>query len=172
LTNPKNIIAKTISPRYDNIEDRIRIAINYKDINSRIDFMLTRSFAIDLLSSLEEYIHKYYPDEDVYSQSEAFKENNNKFSKKITSVKQNDEVLKKRISRTNMEDFQLYKSTEDLLMSVKLNYNKETKHTKMVLISKENHKAVLDENIIIFKQIVESIKKSIPNIKWGIAINF
>jgi len=134
--------------------------------------MLTRSFAIDLLSSLEEYIHKYYPDEDVYTQSEVFKENNNKFSKKITSVKQNDEVLKKRISRTNMEDFQLYKSTEDLLMSVKLNYNKETKYTKMVLISKENHKAVLDENIIIFKQIVESIKKSIPNIKWGIAINF
>ena len=61
MTKPeqaKVISAQTFTPVYDELEDRIRLSVNYQDVNNRIDFLITRNLIINLLPSIEEFIYK------------------------------------------------------------------------------------------------------------------
>ena len=42
IKGKKTILANTFTPLYDELEDRIRIVVNYQDIQNRIDFVITR----------------------------------------------------------------------------------------------------------------------------------
>ena len=49
MQKKKTIEAKTFTCQYSEKEDRILLSINYKDIQNRVDFWITRSFLLKLL---------------------------------------------------------------------------------------------------------------------------
>lgn len=150
---------QTITPVYDNIEDRIKLSINYQDMQNRIDLMLTRSFLLQLLPAMEEYIYKHYPDEIIEDEVhiEALKE------------QIDDDTKNKNISKTNFEDLHLYRSLEELLLTVNMTYDKNSRLTRIEFIGKEGDKAVLNADAVMLNNILKSIKASIPSIAWGIS---
>lgn len=163
MTKPeqaKIISAQTFTPVYDELEDRIRLSINYQDVNNRIDFLITRNLIINLLPSIEEFMTRHYDYEDT--------------QETITTQKMsNDEVEENKIlSKTNSANFALNLTIEDLLVKVDLSFDKNTQHTLLFFTSKKNHKAqaVLDKNLLL--QIIKIIKSSIPTLKWGISTYF
>ncbi|MBN2782983.1 MAG: hypothetical protein JXQ66_07075 [Campylobacterales bacterium] len=158
----KNIQIRTLTFSYDGVEDRIRLSINYQDLKTRIDMMITRSFIIRLLPTIEEYIYKHYPNEnledEVHLEIPSDKE----------SSSDNQEVISKSVKETNMEDLELYKSREDLLFTINLKYDKTSNLTVFEFISKNNYKAVTNCNVEFLKNIIKSLRTSIPKVSWGI----
>jgi len=162
-TPPKNIMIQTITPIYDEIEDRIRLTINYQETQNRIDLMITRSFILKLLPTIEEYIYKHYPDtleDEVLIQVE----NNTTSNDKI----KNENNLEK----TNMEDLALFQSTEDLLITIHLRYDQNTTNTTFEFVSKQNHKASISCDVQTLQNINNSIKNVLPKMSWGISEYF
>ena len=106
----KKINAMSFTPKYDTLEDRIRISINYDDLNNRIDFMMTRSFVLKLFPVIDEYMLKFYGAElgiqatkNVVASSQK---KDNTMSSPSTSV-------------TNGSNLELYKQQDELLLEVK-----------------------------------------------------
>ncbi len=155
----KTIQIKTLTPTYDSIEDRIRLSINYQDIDNRIDFMITRSFIIQLLPILDEYLYKHYSE---------YKDDEDMIEIKAQEARTQDS----NVSSTNVEDIHLYKSLEDLLVTINLKYDANTNLTYIEFISKEGHKASTTCDIDMLKSIIKSIKSTIPNFSWGISSHF
>lgn len=160
MNNSKNITIQTITPTYDIIEDRIRLAINYQDTNNRIDMMITRSFILKLLPTIEEYIYKHYPDtieDDISIQVEQ-------------STTTDEQIQENHsLDKTNMEDLALYQSTEDLLITIHLSYDQTSQNTTLQFVSKQNHKANISCDVKTLQNINNSIKNAIPKMNWGIA---
>ncbi len=148
----KNIIAKTFTPMYDEVEDRLRVVVNYQDAQNRVDFMITRNFVLNLIPSVEEFISAHYGVDDFESpmQSEA--------KQKITSKTDN----------TNLE---LLKMDEELLREVNFSFDKNLKQTTLTLNSK-NSTAKAQLNGFMLMQIFKIIKSAIPYIRWGISHHF
>ncbi|MFA6197097.1 MAG: hypothetical protein WC656_10690 [Sulfurimonas sp.] len=153
----KNIIvANTFTPIYDEIEDRLRVVINYQDINNRVDFMITRNFILNLVPSVDEFIFNYY------SYNSRVKESFN-----INSNKKNDDNT----SQTDRANLEFLRTNEELLVEVNLTYEPNTKKTLITFSSKNiTTEALLDG--LLLKQIFNLIKSAIPHFKWGIAYNF
>ncbi len=164
-TTQRIIQAKTFTPIYDQIEDRLRVVINYEDMQNRVDLMITRSFILNLIPSLDDYIFQYYAD-TIYCEDDDYEE----------SIQENSEITKnkksdKNISKTDNTNLNLYRISEELLLKVDLTYNKQSKQTLIVFTSKESIiKSQLDG--LLFQQIVKIIKSNIPYIKWGISKYF
>ena len=155
----KTIIANTFTPRYDEIEDRIRLAINYQDISNRVDLMITRSFILDLIPATEEFIDKHYTDEIVIENSLA----DSNFQEKTDK--------EKIVLPTDGVNLELLRTNEELLIEVNFAIDAQTKNTTITFSSKNiTAKAVL--NALMMQQIVSVIKTAIPNIKWGISYCF
>jgi len=159
------ITINTLTTTYDDKEDRIRLSINYQQVQNRIDLMVTRSFILDLVPSLEEYIQTYYADivEPVQNTQIQATEPTSSDPRKAHKMHKESTV-----SKTNMEDLALYKSKEELLITVKLSYNKETKYTYIRFLTQDTE-VVLNCDVQILKNIVHAIKKPIPSIQWGIS---
>ena len=154
----KEVVAKTFTPVYDEIEDRIRLVINYQDIQNRIDFMITRSFIINLIPSVDDFTLKHYASDytDIDNMKVSINTNNNE---------------NKAVNRTDGVNLELLRTEEELLLEINLSYDASTKNTLLTFTSK-NKKAncALDSKTI--KQVFDTIKSAIPNFKWGIASNF
>ena len=152
----RTITANTFTSLYDNIEDRLRLVINYQDIENRVDFMITRAFAINLIPAAEEFIDNYYKDE-------IYPENN-----LTVSSQDNTNNL---VSKTDNVNLEFLRTTEELLLELNFSFNKETKQTVLTFKSK---------NILVgstfdaqtISQTFKIIKSSIPFIGWGISHNF
>lgn len=167
----REIIIKNITPIYDKTEDRIRLSINYKDVNNRIDLMLTRSFLFKMLPAIEEYSYKHYPNEMI--EDEVQVNNSYRYTSKNTYANSPKDITKsKNVSKTQIDDLNLYKKDEDLLFSIKMNFDKNAKHTILTFISKNNVKAIMRCDYILLNNVVESIKRAIPRIEWGIGAIF
>jgi len=148
----KNITATTFTPIYDELEDRLRVVINYQDIQSRVDFMITRNFILNLIPSAEEFIAKYYGAVDFEISSKI--ETKDKFKSKTDSV--------------NLE---LLRTNEELLTEVSFNYDVNSKKTVVTLTS-NSIVAKADLDGFMLAQIFQVIKSAIPYIKWGISYHF
>ena len=153
----KNIIAKTFTPLYDEVEDRLRVVVNYEDIHNRVDFMITRNFVLNLVPSAEEFIVKYYGSID-------FKEDT-----KTPHVEQ--ETKNDSISKTDNANLELLRTEEELLTEVNFSFDNNTKYTLMKLNSK-NITASISIDGFMLLQIFKVIKSAIPYIRWGIAHHF
>lgn len=164
-TITKTIIVETLTPTYDKLEDRIRLSINYQNINNRIDLMITRNFILQVLPTIEEYIYKFYPDTNlenmVHIQIDEleYKEDIDNRNKQ-----ENEQLL-----QTNMEDLQLLKSLEDLMFTLNLKYDQNTKLTIIEFISKSKHKALFTCDVDTLKNVLRSLKTAIPSMNWGIS---
>jgi len=154
----KNITIQTITPTYDQVEDRIRISFNYQDIKNRIDMMLTRAFLLQMLPSFEEYIYKHYPEENIEDELQI---QMNSIEKKVNGTEE--------LSQTSMEDLSLYHGIEDLLFTINLSFDNNSKFTTLHFISKQKYRASLSVNVKMLKNILFSIKNAIPSVNWGIS---
>lgn len=151
----KNISANTFTPIYDKVEDRLRLVVNYQDIQNRVDFMITRSFILNLVPAAEEFIDKHYSDN---------MESKNTLVEPIT---QNNEAL----SKTDGVNLELLRTSEELLLEVNFSFNPTTKQTIVTFTSKNiAAKTLLDE--MMMKKTFDVIKSAIPHIPWGISHSF
>jgi len=148
----RNITAKTFTPIYDEVEDRLRVVINYQDIQNRVDLMITRGFILNLIPSAEEFIAKYYGDVHIPTD--------------ISS-----ETKERSTSKTDGVNLELLKTDEELLREVNFSYVPNSKHTVLTLSSKTVI-AQIEVDGFMLEQIIEVIKSAIPYIKWGISRYF
>ncbi len=155
----RKINALSFTPKYDELEDRVRISINYDDIHNRIDFMMTRSFVIKLFPTLGEYMLNFYHLNLVVAPKTHINNNVQKIIKDTNST-----------SRTDGINLELYKQEDELLIEVKFSYNKETKMSIVQFHSQGSEvTSHLDENAM--KQVFTIIKSVIPFFSWGISQN-
>lgn len=154
-----NIIANTFTPLYDELEDRLRVAINYQDTQNRVDLMVTRSFILNLIPTAEEFILRHYNLEPISSES----------IKSLDFEATNEE--KRTLSKTDAVDLELFRSNEELLLEVSFSFDATTKQTAVIFTSKNaTAKATLD--VLILQKIFHHLKLAIPYIKWGISHHF
>ena len=152
----KNITANTFTPLYDELEDRLRLVINYQDVQNRVDLMITRAFTLNLIPAAEEFIDKHYKNAELVEDNVTinFEDSNNQ------SVSKTDDV--------NLE---LLRTQEILLIEVNFAYDDNTKQTLLTFKSKDiSTTALFDAHTIA--QTFKVIKSSIPFIKWGISHHF
>ena len=109
----KNIDAISFTPRYDQVEDRIRLAINYNSIENRVDFMLTRSFILRLFPTCDDFMLKHYNYDKDLEALETPK--NNAQPKQTTKPKPLEKQL---TSKTDTTDLKLYQQNDELIMGV------------------------------------------------------
>ena len=156
------LVANTFTPLYDELEDRIRVVINYQDMVNRVDFMITRNFIINLMLSVDGYVLQHYGDEFEIEDNVVI----NNIEKNQTSKNQ-----KSNLEKTDNVNLELLKIKDELLIKLDLSYQADTKNTLLVLTSKYCvTKSLLDSNMLI--QLIKSIKSSIPYFKWGISKSF
>lgn len=154
----KNIIpANTFTPLYDEIEDRLRLVINYQDINNRVDFMITRNFILNLISTAEEFRTKYY--------------NNEKTDEQIFNINNNETEKNESISKTDGVNLELLKTKEELLQEVNFTFNVKTKQT-IVTFNSKNITTQVSFDSSMMQQTFDVIKSAIPYIRWGISHRF
>jgi len=63
----------------------------------------------------------------------------------------------------------LYKSQDELLITLKMSYDEKSKNTILRFITKDKNQALLVGDAKMLKSIIESIKSVIPKIQWGIS---
>lgn len=154
----KNIIANTFTPIYDELEDRLRVAVNYQDIQNRVDFMITRNFILNLIPSAEEFILKHYNAQPLTQDS-------------LTISAESNSNENEALSRTDTVNLELYRTDEELLLEVNFSFDAATKQTLLTLSSK-NVTAKIALDVLMLQKIIHVIKSAIPFIKWGISRHF
>ncbi len=155
----RKINAISFTPKYDELEDRVRISINYDDLHNRIDFMMTRAFVIRLFPTVGDYMLEFYNLNLVVPTKTHTNNNVEKIIKDTNST-----------SRTDGTNLELYKQEDELLIEVKFSYNRETKMSIVQFHSKNSEvTSRLDENAM--KQVFTIIKSAIPFFSWGISHN-
>ncbi|MEA1891819.1 MAG: hypothetical protein U9N33_03810 [Campylobacterota bacterium] len=155
----KNITALSFTPKYDELEDRIRLSINYDDIQNRVDLMITRGFVLKLFPILDEYMLKFYNidlttsnDIDMNAPAKEKVKNNN-----ATSL-------------TDGANLELYHQEDELLIEVNFSYTKATRLSIIKFRSKSSE-VTAQLNATSMKQVFTMIKSSIPFFSWGISHN-
>ncbi|MFT5660282.1 MAG: hypothetical protein ACI9TV_000923 [Sulfurimonas sp.] len=153
----KKIKALSFTPKYDELEDRIRISINYDDFNNRVDLMMSRSFMLKLFPIVDDYMLKFYNSELGVDDS----------------IKDNPKEKMKQDSATSITDgsnLELFKQEDELLIEVKFSFIKETQMS-IVVFETKNTQAVSTLDARSMKQIFSIIKSTTPFFSWGISHN-
>ena len=153
----RTINALNFTPKYDEIEDRIRLSVNYEDLQNRVDLMLTRNFILKLLPIVDEYMFKFY-NEDL-----------NILPQQNISTKTEDNT-KNQTSKTDGVNLELYKQADELLIEIKFSYIQKNNMSIIRFISKDSE-VISQVNSDTFKQIFNMIKSTIPFFSWGISHN-
>ena len=142
---------KTITPRYDEIEDRIRLSLNHQNIQNPVDFMLTRRFILKLLPSYEEYIYKVY-------------------DKKIQTEDTHKTTKYNTLRITNHTELKPYQEDPELLQGIQFSFIQKSELTLLKLSTKHTE-ATATLNYESLTNIFALIKSAIPHFDWGISQN-
>lgn len=145
----KSIIIHSIQPRYDVIEDRIRLLLNHKDVANCVDMMLTRRFLLQLLPSYEEYLYRVYADE----------------MKAATTIKIGK---RKNIRLENHSRLKPYQYEAQLLSNVQFSYIAESRLTKLTLHTRDT-RATVSLSYKGLTELFAVMKTAIPRYDWGIS---
>ena len=139
------ILAQTFTPVYDEIEDRIKLIVNYQDFHNRVELMITRKFTIQLVPMLEEFYEKHYGD--------------------LQKSSSHNGNFKKYTSKTSYEDILLYKKRPLLLHGVKLLYKKPY---TIANFKTESNLIVTQFNREALAVFTLRLKRAIPQAGWGL----
>ena len=145
----KQLKIQTITPRYDVIEDRIRLTLNYKASQDRMDFMLTRKFILKLLPGYEEYLLKVYYEEMQKTKHTTISKNKN--------TRLND--------HSTLEEYQ---RKAELLLGTQFSFISKNKLTLLKLQS-QHSEATATLTYEDLSNLVEVIKSAIPYFDWGVS---
>ena len=146
----KTIMTRTFTPVYDAVEDRIRLAINYEDYDNRIDLMITRRFALQLIPTLEEY-------SQIRTPASSY-------------VHENDETKKEIVQQTDSTNLELLKAEAVLLEEV--NIKKDKANNTILTMQCKTATVVASLNTKIMQEFCKVLKASVPKVEWGIGYNF
>jgi hypothetical protein len=154
----RTINATSFTPKYDEREDRIRLSINYEELQNRADFMISRAFVLKLFPVLDEYMMKFYESEVVLQKNfkQEIRENINQGSSTAVADENN---------------LALYKQEDELLLDVSFTYIGTNKKTQ-VLFHSQNTEAKVEFDGETMKQVFTVIKSALPFFSWGISHNF
>lgn len=167
----RNITAKTFTPLYDEVEDRLRVVINYEDMQNRVDFMITRNFILNLIPSAEEFVIKHYGAEPLSHDSIAIGSEKERSGDESLSKSTQESADNEVLSKTDTVNLELLRTQEELLLEMNLSFDKDTKQTLLALSSKDTAaKITLDQ--MMLQKIIHVIKSAIPFMKWGISRHF
>ena len=143
----KTIEAKTFTPIYDEVEDRIRLIINLDDIN-RADLMITRSLIIKIIPMLEEFYEKHY-----------------------SGIEADEVMINSDSSKAESESSTVVKIDGELLLTINLSYNRDNQLTYIELKSSKSS-VVATFNQELFNSFIKLLKNSIPKFSWGLGFIF
>lgn len=151
----ETVTARTFTPFYDEMEDRIILVINYEDVQNRVDLMITRNFILKILPALDEFILRYC-DENIST---------------VTQTTQQEQSTDNTLTKTNTENLTFYAKEKELLNELNLSYLSDKAAVSLKFsTSKTTIQAVLGCDA--FAKFIQALKSSIPNISWGIAMHF
>ena len=148
LAMKRTITAQTFTPTYDIVEDRIRLAINYEDYDNRIDLMITRRFALQLIPTLEEYSQTRTP----------------------SSSNANDETKKEILQQTDSTNLELLQTEAVLLEEV--NIKKDEANNTLLTMQCITATVVASLDTKMMQEFCRVLKTSVPKIEWGVGYNF
>ena len=164
----REILVETFTPMYDSFEDRIKLIINYQNIEKRVDLMLTRSFIINFIPAFDDYLLEYYNEDKTENAVEE---------ETITQVshnngnEKNQEEKKSSITQTDQTNIKLLEKEPELLTKIDFLFDKKTKQTTLLFTTKKTIvKTTLSKKML--EQLIQTIRIAIPNFSWGIAPNF
>jgi len=161
----KTIIAKTFTATYDPYEDRIRFVINYQNISTRVDFMITRKFIINIIPSIDDFIERNYSTQESTNNQNPQTSSTNPLSQP-QMPQQNQKA-----TPTDNTDMKFLQTPDELLYKINISFNPKTKQSTLLFYSSNKQvKATLDSTTL--SQVITMIKKAIPNFSWGISPNF
>jgi hypothetical protein len=149
LSNKSIIIAKTFTPYYSPLEDRIRLVINYADYANRVDFWITRAFILKLLPTWEEYF---------YTHAQSIEAQPLKNTEKHPSG----------TSSTNRSTLAVTQKEGVLLEAVDLTFVPEKKLFKVRMRGK-GQSAIATLNEPLMMSVLASIFAAAPHYQWGIS---
>jgi len=148
----RQIKIKTITPRYDILEDRIRLSLNHNDIQNQIDFMLTRKFILNLLPSYEEYMLKVY-------------------NKEMQEKKYNNQKKQQGARLDNHNNLEPYQHNAELLLSIQFSFIPKDKLT-ILKFSTTHTEAIATLNLQDLINVFSLIKSTIPYFDWSVSPHF
>lgn len=143
---PTTVTAYTFTTLYSELEDRLRLIINYADYINRIDFWITRAFLLKLAPSWEEYNYRY---------SKA----------QITNSSESSESTKTPTDESTLNV--TYKEGE-LLEAVDMTYDSSTNMFEIRLRSQNTQAvALLNEEMMLL--LIKTIFNAAPHVQWGVS---
>ncbi|OYZ67096.1 MAG: hypothetical protein B7Y17_00450 [Sulfuricurvum sp. 24-42-5] len=141
------ILATTFTPYYCEVEDRVRLVINYADFTHRIDFWITRAFLLKLLPSMEEYFYSHAT---------------------LSLLNSVQTPKSKESSATDGGTLAVTQKEAVLLEAVDMSYVAHTGMFEIRMRGKETEAlAVLDEQLMM--AVVKSIFAAAPHGAWGVS---
>lgn len=152
------IFAKTFTPSYDAIEDRIRLVINYEDYTNRLDLWITRSFLIKLLPVMDEYINKY---------DKTIQANINE-NKTVAKIETNKNEMQNISQTTDKSTLEVTKKDALLLTTVDISY-KSASNQFEIFFKTDSIAAKMTTNGTHARIIFKTIFDAAPKIGWGIS---
>lgn len=132
-----------IKSKYDSLEDRLLLTLNYEIEAERIDFWITRSFLLKLIPIFFDFTQHA-----------------------ISTIEDSEPQTPSRDKPTDSSLYLLTQKTPMLLESV--DFSKVAQGTKMVFKNSEKGifcEAVLDDSMM--KKVVMLILNSAPKYEWG-----
>ena len=150
LAMKRTITAQTFTPTYDIVEDRIRLAINYEDYDNRIDLMITRRFALQLIPTLEECSQTRTPSS--------------------SNADENDETKKEILQQTDSTNLELLQTEAVLLEEV--NIKKDEANNTILTMQCKTATVVASLDTKMMQEFCKVLKASVPKVEWGVGYNF
>lgn len=154
--NINTIKARTFTPSYDNSEDRIRLVINYSDYENRVDFWITRSFLLEFIPTVEEYLDRY--DLPISNEPSDIK------------AKENHNIQISKSTQTVTDSSTLAVMEKDAILATKSEITHCKASNRFKLIIKSKHiaaEATLEAGVA--RAILRGIFSITPKIAWGIS---
>lgn len=138
--------AHTFTTFYSEIEDRLRLVINYADYANRIDFWITRAFLLKLAPSWEEYTY-LYGTAQAMSSSEPDSSGNTQTDISTLAVTEKKGVLLEAVDMT----FDISTGTFEIRLR-----GHDTQAT-----------AFLNEEMMM--SLIKTIFNAAPHLQWGVS---
>lgn len=143
-----NITALTFTPYYSEIEDRIRLVVNYADFANRVDFWITRAFLLKLAPSWEEYGYRYGTAQAVSSGE--------------------SKTTQPTVSATDGGTLAVTDKEGVLLETVDMTYEVSNEMFEICLRGRDTQAvALLNEEMMM--TLIKTIFNAAPHMQWGIS---
>jgi len=137
---------KTLTPLYDEVEDRIRLMINYKSFSDRVDYMITRNMMLKLVPHVQDYL-------DIHFSLD-------------TNAK--DQALLNDYAKNPQHSETIAKKSGVLLVKVDIKLTNHHKNIAILFYGDDGTTATAIMDLKCLQNFVKSLHNALPRLQWGI----